>query len=196
MNTNDDNFNMMMTNISITDATEADELNDETFGNCDLETIKIKSDFGENGEFLGDSQIDDLPAFFDTDTSDSVGISLADADDESQQPSIDALLGEDPMHFAAASLHRQSGSFVQQSTMHPLFNMAISQAQESNRVKFFPQQDAHQQPQPQLRPRTRTPAPAPTACSPWRPPPRPMPQTSSPWTMASTARWRHRQGRV
>jgi hypothetical protein len=44
-NTNDD-LNMMIANLPGPDDSEADTLNDETFGDCDLDAIKIKSDFG------------------------------------------------------------------------------------------------------------------------------------------------------
>ncbi|CAF2799839.1 unnamed protein product [Rotaria sp. Silwood2] len=153
MNTNNDNLNMMMAGIAIPDDGEADVLNDETFGDCDLEAIKIKSDFGENGEFLGDNPPGDLPAFFDTDVPDTGGISLVDDDndDQSQQPSIDALLGEDPMRFSTTSIHRRPGPFIQQSSINPLFNMAISQAQENNRMNLFPQQQQSQHQQQQIR---------------------------------------------
>ena len=107
------------------DDNEADVLNDETFGDCDLEAIKIKSDFGENGEFLGENSAEGLPDFFDSDLPNSnEGLSLIGNDDQSQ--SIDALLGEDPMSVS-----------IRQSTMNPLFNMAISQARGAN---IFPQQ--------------------------------------------------------
>ncbi|CAF3393614.1 unnamed protein product [Rotaria sp. Silwood1] len=149
MSINKDNLDMMMTGISITDDAEADVLNDETFGDCDLEAIKIKSDFGENGEFLGDNPPGGLPAFFDTDVPDTGGISLVDDDDQSQQPSIDALLGEDPMRFSTTSIHRRPGPFIQQSSINPLFNMAISQAQENNRMNLFPQQQQQQRSQQQ-----------------------------------------------
>jgi hypothetical protein len=145
MNTNKDDLNMMMTGIAITDDTEADVLNDETFGDCDLEAIKIKSDFGENGEFLGDNPTGDLPSFFDTDVPDTGGISLVDDDDQSQQPSIDALLGEDPMRFSATLMNRRPGPIIQQPSINPLFNMAISQAQENNRMNLYPQQQQQQQ---------------------------------------------------
>jgi hypothetical protein len=153
MNTNTDDLNMMMTGIAIPDDIEADVLNDETFGDCDLEAIKIKSDFGENGEFLGDNPSAGLPAFFDTDVSDTGGMSLVDdeeEDDQSQQPSIDALLGEDPMRFSTTSLNRRPGPAIQQSSINPLFSMAISQAQENNRMNLFPQQQQQQQQQQQI----------------------------------------------
>ena len=51
----------MFSGMPRVDETEADVLNDETFGDCDLEAIKIKSDFGENGEFLGENSAEDLP---------------------------------------------------------------------------------------------------------------------------------------
>jgi hypothetical protein len=147
MNTVNDGLNMMMTGISIADDTEVDVLNDETFGDCDLEAIKIKSDFGENGEFLGEN----LPSFFDTDVSDTCGISLMDDDDEqSQQPSIDALLGEDTMRFSTTSINRRPAPMIQQQSLNPLFNMAISQAQENNRMNLFPQQQQQQQQQQQI----------------------------------------------
>jgi hypothetical protein len=147
MNTNNDGLNMMMTGISINDDVEADVLNDETFGDCDLETIKIKSDFGENGEFLGENPTGDLPAFFDTDVPDTGGLSLIDDDDDdqSQQPSIDALLGEDPMRFSATLINRRPAPISQQPSGNPFFNMAISQAQENNRINLFPQQQPQQQ---------------------------------------------------
>jgi hypothetical protein len=150
MNTNTDDLNMMMTGIAIPDDTEDDVLNDETFGDCDLEAIKIKSDFGENGEFLGDNPAGDLPAFFDADVPDTGGISLVDDDDQSQQPSIDALLGEDPMRFSATLINRRPGPMIQQPSINPLFNMAISQAQENNRMNLYPQQQQQQQQQQQV----------------------------------------------
>ena len=128
---------MIIGGLPTMDDNEADVLNDETFGDCDLDAIKIKSDFGENGEFLGESLPDGLPDFFDTDMSDpggGIGISLLDNDDQSQQPSIDALLGEDPMRMSSTSMN------LRQSTMNPLFNMAISQARESNHGNIFSQQ--------------------------------------------------------
>ncbi|CAF4674790.1 unnamed protein product, partial [Rotaria magnacalcarata] len=81
-------------------------------------------DFGENGEFLGDFSSERLPDFFESDIPDEGGgggISLVD-NDQSQQPSIDALLGEDPMSMSALSMN------LRQASMNPLFNMAISQA--------------------------------------------------------------------
>ena len=144
MNTKDDNMNVIMAEMSVTGDTEADILNDETFGNCDLETMKTKSDFGENGEFLGDNRLDYLPAFFDTDLPDTNGISLDN--DQSQQPSIDALLAEDPIGLLTSSIHRRSGPFIQQSSMNPLFNMAASQAQETNHMNIFPLQQQQQIP--------------------------------------------------
>ncbi|CAM4778550.1 unnamed protein product [Rotaria magnacalcarata] len=151
MNLDSDNFGMALRGIPILEDSEADVLNDETFGDCDLEAIKIKSDFGENGEFLGDNPSDSLPAFFDTDVPDIGGISLDDdGDDQSQQPSIDALLGEDPMRFSTSSMNRRPGPFVQQTSINPLFNMAISQAQtqETNRMNLFPQSQQQQPPPP------------------------------------------------
>ena len=126
------------------DDNEADVLNDETFGDCDLDTIKIKSDFGENGEFLGDH----LPDFFNADGMDPTsleGLSLTDQDDQSQQPSIDALLGEDPMRV----------SIGLRPTTNPLFTMAISQARESTPSNLFSQPA----PMPRLSPMTVQQAP-------------------------------------
>jgi hypothetical protein len=157
MNTINDGLNMMMTGIPISDDPEDDVLNDETFGDCDLDAIKIKSDFGENGEFLGDHSSGGLPDFFDSDMGDTEGgISLIDNDDQSQQPSIDALLGEDPVRISTTSMN------LRQSAMNPLFNMAISQARDTNHGNLFPQQQVprispitlppqqqQQQPQPQ-----------------------------------------------
>ena len=144
MNTNSDTLNVMMTGMVISDDTEVDVLNDETFGDCDLEAIKIKSDFGDNGEFLGDYPAGGLPAFFDSDGPDTGGMSLVDEeDDQSQQPSIDALLGEDPMRFSATMINRRPGPTIPPPpppSINPLFNMAISQAQENNRMNLFPQQ--------------------------------------------------------
>ena len=142
---NNNNINMMFPGIPIADETEADVLNDETFGDCDLDAIKIKSDFGENGEFLGEDISGGLPDFFDTDTND--GLPLMDNDDQSQ--SIDALLGEDPMRIS-----------IRQSAANPLFNMAISQASDGN---IFTQQQRPQpqqrlQPQPQPIPRISSPS--------------------------------------
>ena len=155
MNTaNMNDLKMMMTGMAINDDPEADTLNDETFGDCDLETIKIKSDFGENGEFLGDNiPGGDLPAFFDNDGPDTGGISLVDDDDDdddqSQQPSIDALLGEDPMRYSAQLMNRRPPPpVIQQQSINPLFNMAISQAQDNNRMNLYPHQH-HQQQQSQ-----------------------------------------------
>ena len=147
MNADTDGFNLMTSGMIVPDETEVDGLNDETFGDCDLEAIKIKSDFGENGEFLGDHSSGGLPAFFDADVPDTGGMSLVedDQDDQSQQPSIDALLGEDSMRFSGALMNRRPPPNIQQPSMNPLFNMAISQAQENNRVNLFPSQ----QPQPQ-----------------------------------------------
>ena len=134
------------------DETEADGLNDETFGDCDLDTIKIKSDFGENGEFLGSS----LPDFFDNDQNYSGGdsFSLNEANDSSQQPSIDALLGEETMQMPTSSLH------LRHSNLNPIFSMAISQARDNNVGNPFSQAPVHMQrvspihlqnaPQPQL----------------------------------------------
>jgi hypothetical protein len=158
MNTNNDGLNMLMTGMVLTDDAEADVLNDETFGDCDLETIKLKSDFGENGEFLGDHPSGGLPAFFDADVPDTGGMSLMDDDDDndqSQQPSIDALLGEDAMRFSAPLINRRPGPAIQQPSINPLFNMAISQAQENNRINLFPQQQQQQQQQvPRVSPMT------------------------------------------
>ena len=135
-------------NMPTIDDSEADVLNDETFGDCDLEAIKIKSDFGENGEFLGESNAGGLSDFFDSDMPDgNEGLSLVENEDQSQ--SIDALLGEDPMCVS-----------IRQSTMNPLFNMAISQARDGN---IFPQHH-HQQQQQQQQPVQRM--------SPIPPPPR------------------------
>ena len=122
-NLNND-LGMAFSIIPTADDTEDDVLNDETFGDCDLDAIKLKSDFGENGEFLGDNSTGDLPDFFDSDIPDTGdgGISLIDNNDQS----IDALLGEDPMRIS-----------IRQSTTNPLFNMAISQARNEN---IFPQQ--------------------------------------------------------
>lgn len=129
--TPNDDLNSMLSTIPTTDENEVDVLNDETFGDCDLEAIKIKSDFGENGEFLGDFSSDQLPDFFSSDIPDEGGgISLIEDDDQSQQPSIDALLGEDPMSISSVPLN------LRPSTMNPLFNMAISQANNGN---LFPQ---------------------------------------------------------
>jgi hypothetical protein len=134
-NTNDDLRMMMATVIPPMDDAEADVLNDETFGDCDLDAIKIKSDFGENGEFLGDNQSGGLSDFFDSDIPDTGGgMSLMDDDDQSQQPSIDALLGEDPMRMSTASIN------LRQASINPLFNMAISQAREANHGNLFSQQ--------------------------------------------------------
>jgi hypothetical protein len=130
---NNNNLNLMFPGIPIVDDNEADVLNDETFGDCDLETIKIKSDFGENGEFLGENSASGLPDFFDSDTND--GLSLMNNDDQSQ--SIDALLGEDPMRIS-----------IRQSAANPLFNMAISQARDGN--IFTQQQQQQQQPIPRI----------------------------------------------
>jgi hypothetical protein len=137
-----DHLRMMMTGITLPDDTEADGLNDETFGDCDLDAIKIKSDFGENGEFLGDNQSGGLSDFFDSDIPDTGGggMSLMDDDDQSQQPSIDALLGEDPMRMSTASIN------LRQASTNPLFNMAISQAREANHGNLFPQQQQQQVP--------------------------------------------------
>ncbi|CAF3064083.1 unnamed protein product [Rotaria sp. Silwood2] len=133
-NTNDD-LNTMLSVLSTTDDTEADTLNDETFGDCNLDTIKIKSDFDDNGEFLGDYSSERLPDFFDSYIPDKGGgILLIDNNDQSQQPSIDALLGEDPMCISATSIN------LRQSTMNPLFNMAISQANNTNHENIFSQQ--------------------------------------------------------
>ena len=134
---------MIIGGLPTMDDTEADVLNDETFGDCDLDAIKIKSDFGENGEFLGESLPEGLPDFFDTDMSDpggGVGISLLEHDDQSQQPSIDALLGEDSMRMSSTSMN------LRQSSINPLFNMAISQARESNHGSIFSPQQQQQIP--------------------------------------------------
>jgi hypothetical protein len=148
-----DHLRMMMTGITLPDDTEADGLNDETFGDCDLEAIKIKSDFGENGEFLGDDyRSGDLPGFFDMDIPDTGGISLNADDNQSQQPSIDALLGEDPMRFSTTAFNRRQGPSIQQPPMNPLFNMAISQAAETKRVNAFPQQQQQHQQAPRVPP--------------------------------------------
>ncbi|CAF3916466.1 unnamed protein product [Rotaria sordida] len=121
-NTNN-NLNTMLSVLSTTDDTEVDILNDETFGDCNLDTIKMKSDFGENGEFLGDYTSETLPDFFDSNISDKEDeiLLIDNNNDQSQQPSIDALLGEDPMSLSTSINLRQS-------TMNPLFNIAISQA--------------------------------------------------------------------
>jgi hypothetical protein len=133
-NSNND-LGMMFSVVPTTDDTEADVLNDETFGDCDLNTLKIKSDFGENGEFLGDDPSGELPDFFNSDISDTGGgLSLIDNNDQSQQPSIDALLGEDPIRISASSIN------LRQSTINPLFNMAISQARDFNHGNIFSQQ--------------------------------------------------------
>lgn len=134
--TPNNDFGTMLSVIPPIDDSEADTLNDETFGNCDLDTIKIKSDFDENGEFLGNNSSEQLPDFFDTDISDTGGNSmlLIDNDDQSQQPSIDALLGENQIHMPRSSVN------FRQSTMNPLFNMAISQANNTNHENIFLQQ--------------------------------------------------------
>ena len=151
---NDDSTSMM-TGLAAPDDIEADTLNDETFGDCDLDAIKIKSDFGENGEFLGDYPAQGLPDFFDADVSDTGGggLSLMGDDDQSQQPSIDALLGEDPMRFQTASINLRS------STTNPLFSMAISQARETNHGNIFSQQSSAQI--PRISPMTLPPQPQP-----------------------------------
>ncbi|CAF5010792.1 unnamed protein product, partial [Rotaria sp. Silwood1] len=134
-NTNDDLNNTMLSVLSTTEEIEADILNDETFGDCNLDTIKMKSDFDENGEFLGDNSSERLPDFFDSNILDKGGgILLMDNNDQSQQPSIDALLGEDPMYITTTSMN------LRQSTMNPLFNMAISQANNTNHENIFSQQ--------------------------------------------------------
>ncbi|CAF5032809.1 unnamed protein product, partial [Rotaria sp. Silwood1] len=136
-NTNDDLNNTMLSVLSTTEEIEADILNDETFGDCNLDTIKMKSDFDENGEFLGDYSSERLPEFFDSNILDKGGgILLIDNNDQSQQPSIDALLGEDPMYITTTSMN------LRQSTMNPLFNMAISQANNTNHENIFSQQQA------------------------------------------------------
>jgi hypothetical protein len=123
---NKSDLGTMMSAIPIIDDTEADTLNDETFGDCDLDAIKIKSDFGENGEFLGDNLSERLPDFFDTGD---------DNDDQSQQPSIDALLGENQLRMPTTTSVN-----LRQSTMNPLFNMAISQARDTNHENIFLEQ--------------------------------------------------------
>jgi hypothetical protein len=149
-NLNND-LGMMFSVIPTIDDTEADVLNDETFGDCDLDQIKIKSDFGENGEFLGDNPSEELPDFFNSDIPDtSDGLSIIDNDDQSQQPSIDALLGEDPMRISTTSIN------LRQSSINPLFNMAISQARDSNHGNIFSQQQI-----PRRSPTTLPPPPPP-----------------------------------
>lgn len=136
INLNND-LGMMFSIIPTVDETEVDVLNDETFGDCDIDQIKKKSDFGVNGEFLGDDPTgDELPDFFNTDIPDRGGSLLDDNNDQSQQPSIDALLGEDPMRISASSIHfRQS-----MNNNNPLFSMAISQAADTNQRNIFPEQ--------------------------------------------------------
>jgi len=124
---NKNDLGPMMSVIPIIDDTEADTLNDETFGDCDLDAIKIKSDFGENGEFLGDNLSERLPDFFDTGDDND--------DDQSQQPSIDALLGENQLRMPTTTSVN-----LRQSTMNPLFNMAISQARDTNHENIFLEQ--------------------------------------------------------
>ena len=120
--------------IPTADDTEADVLNDETFGDCDLDTIKMKSDFDDNGEFLGNSISERSPDFFDSNKcSKQDSVSLFDNDDQSQQPSIDALLGEDPMHSPTTIMN------FRQSTMNSFFNMAISQASNTHQGTSFSQ---------------------------------------------------------
>jgi hypothetical protein len=152
---NDDLTSLMMMTGTImppSDDNDADVLNDETFGDCNLETIKIKSDFDENGEFLGDhpSSNAQLPSFFDMDMPDMGGMSLTDDDDQSQQPSIDALLGEDPLRLSSLSVNRRPPSHPNSSQpppLNPLFNMAISQATENhNSAHLFHQHVPQQQP--------------------------------------------------
>ena len=46
--------------VTIPDHVEADVLNSQTFADWDLETIQIKPNFGDNGQFLGDNP---SPAF-------------------------------------------------------------------------------------------------------------------------------------
>jgi len=133
-NLNND-LGMMFSIIPTSDDTEADVLNDETFGDCNLDQIKMKSDFGENGEFLGDNPSEELPDFFNSDIPDTDdGLSIINNDDQSQQPSIDALLGEDPMRISTTSIN------LRQSSINPLFNMAISQARNSNHGNIFSEQ--------------------------------------------------------
>ena len=151
MNIATDDFNRVTSGMIVPDETEADVLNDETFGDCDLEAIKIKSDFGENGEFLGDHSSGGLPAFFDADEPDTGEMALVDDDhdDQSQQPSIDALLGEESIRFSAALMNRRRPPPIQQPSLNPLFNMAMAQAQDNNRINLFPSQSQSQQQQQQ-----------------------------------------------
>ena len=153
-----DGLNILMTGMSTIDDTEVDILNDETFGDCDLDAIKTKSDFGDHGEFLGDPRADELPAFFGSNVRDARHAFRIDHHDQSQQPSIDALLGEDSMRFSATSMHGRPASTAQQPPINPFFSMAISQAAETARSNPF----AQQQPmQPAPPPVQRTPPVAP-----------------------------------
>ena len=142
-----DGLNILMTGMSTVDDTELDVLNDETFGDCDLDAIKTKSDFGEHGEFLGDPRADDLPAFFGANVRDARHAFRIDHHDQSHQPSIDALLGEDSMRFSATSMHgRAASTSAQQPPINPFFSMAISQAAETTRSNPFAQQQSMQTP--------------------------------------------------
>lgn len=132
--------NMFISSMPETDDNEDDMLNDETFGDCDLETLKKKSDFGPNGEFLGNQT--SLPAFFQPNNEPIRGQRYhqhhqpQQQDDQSHQPSIDALLGEDPMRFPTASMPRRT------APVNPLFSMAMSQAHEPHRPNAYLSQTA------------------------------------------------------
>ncbi|CAF1201286.1 unnamed protein product [Didymodactylos carnosus] len=96
-------------------AEEIDDLNDETFGES-VEKIKIKSDFGENGEFIEDYPLDEEETNIDD-----------------QMPSIDALIGDDSASNLSTSLGRLTTNYIeqqnpfthqQQSSLNPFFNDA------------------------------------------------------------------------
>ena len=166
----DSNLMMMTSGSGMIDDNEEDMMNDETFGGCDLDAIKKKSDFGPDGKFLGDQPMGDLPAFFEPLRSETSHLSRVHHDDPFQQPSIDALLGEDPMRFSSASLHRRANPIIQPLPVNPLFSMGASQAGDNPRANLYSQQQQQQQHSSRRSPMTLPPPP------PQRPQPPPQPQ--------------------
>ncbi|CAF0812803.1 unnamed protein product [Didymodactylos carnosus] len=129
---------------------EIDDLNDETFGES-VEKIKIKSDFGENGEFIEDYPLQEEETNIDD-----------------QMPSIDALVGDDSASNLSTSLGRLTTNYMeqqnpfthqQQSPLNPFFSdttqglfeqrasplLPASTLDVNNFIRPLPQQQQQQQ---------------------------------------------------
>ena len=167
-----DDLNMLIPTVSLTDNADDDILNDETFGDCDLESIKKKSDFGPNGEFLGEHATGNLPDFFDDDRAEIPNFPLKHHEEQSQQPSIDALLGEDSMRFSTSSIHRRATPHVHPSPVNPLFSMNVSQNTDNHRPYPYLQQSNNARISPMTLPSQ---APLSAPLPPPLPPPPPQP---------------------